>query len=171
MTFYSVSFFRSISMKGHSVIMALNKEKEQSLQDGGRRNCSRVTDANYPALIMNMEKIYDFDNHRCRTCDHRNLLTHISPSPQPKFRQPGSDYACAHAHHCGTILRHCRCDGGASIESNLEREPLYDGQQAGPAFENFDLVTRSGALSSGDADQGIIYPPGLRTPELFGSSP
>src|SRR6218665_852476 len=159
-------------MKSKLIIMAINKEKEQSLQDGGRRSCSHVTDANYPALIMNMEKIYDFDNHRCRTCDHRNLLTHVTtPSPpQPKFRQQGGDYVCAHAHQCSTILRHCRCDGGASVESNLEREPLYD--EGGPAsFENLDLVTRSAVLSTYDADQGVVYPPGLRTPELLGSSP
>lgn len=178
--------------------MALNKEKDAPPAEdggGGGGGLRRSFDANYPALIMNMEKVYDFENRPrllCPACDRRHHHHHQGapgPSPPPQCHTIRRDF-CAHAapHRRGTILGHCRCGGGgpgsSSVDSNLEREPLYDDGDDddghpgnGFGFDNFDLVTARKSVTSAavtpdsSGTAASSYPPGLRTPELLASPP
>ena len=161
-----------------------------SVGGGPRRGC-RVTDANYPALIMNMDKFCDFETHYgYGVVSGGGGLQHGGGGGGDYETRRGClyDQTPVHHHHhqpsdCGVVDDYNACTLQLQGRNGC---PCKTGQGPATGDGDVDLVSAASAAgrasgtigrdgtavagkrsAAASAHDVVLYPPGLRTPDTL----
>lgn len=157
------------------MLMMQRKDEDALMPSVARRNSLRTpNDSNYPALIMNMDKLYDFETLYGQTMAppgddlgandpvmHRVLSHHVSSFDASSFG--GAVECTCRPFESLTSPRHLAAIDDGVADRDLELPPAYD---QGFEAHGYNMAKRRvpGGEHSKLYEVGG-YPPGLRTPK------